>query len=394
MKKLGLGIAALALILGAYFFGTVNASKTISIPEAEWTHGSEAAKAWREFLVSAEAAGARAFAASKSEREKREAITYLPQLASAALEMKLSKGSASHPEFTDWMQDYRKFLGDTPDAIYHTASLSSEYDYEITGNRRDAKYLGFVLYGRQINGWNKIAGSLSNATLNFDDTGNFRIIVSAAKPSDTNADWMELGDNVHTIMVRQYYHGRDGKTEAEFTIRNLQEVDAQSLTDAEIAARLRDAASFFTDTVDGAIALSDMFVGSPNDIEPPASYNSDFGGIFYPTDDNEYHGGWFKLEEDEALIVEGPVPDAPYWGVSLQNRWMQSIAPRGAPTALNDRQITNRNGYYRVVVAHKKPPSDDWLDTTGLREGLLSVRYQQSQNSERPTLKLVKFDEL
>ena len=29
----------------------------------------------------------------------------------------------------------------------------------------------------------------------------------------------------------------------------------------------------------------------------------------FPTPDNEYVGGWYKLEEDEALVMEGRAPE-------------------------------------------------------------------------------------
>ena len=116
----------------------------ITLPDAAWTEGSDAAEAWREFSASLEAAGQRVYQRTDDPLERREGLAYLAQMASAALEMKLAKGSRTHPQFTDWMADYRKFLGDSPDAIYHTAELSPDYRYEITGNRGEAEYLGFI----------------------------------------------------------------------------------------------------------------------------------------------------------------------------------------------------------------------------------------------------------
>ena len=93
-------------------------------------------------------------------------------------------------------------------------------------------------------------------------------------------------------------------------------------------------------------------------------------------------------------MIEGAVPDAPYWGVSLQSRWMQSLDYKHYQIELNDHQITTKNGRYRIVVSHRQPPSGNWIDTAGKREGLLSIRYQLSQGSEKPTLTLVKFKQL
>ena len=394
MKKLILGLVLLVLMVGAYVFGTMNASKVISIPAAEWAEGNNAAQSWREFSASLEAAGARVFAATDDPGERLEGLNFLAQLAAASLEMKLAKGSNIHPKFTDWMGDYRKFLGDSPDAIYHTAELSPDYRYEVRGNRGDAQYLGFMLYGRQLNGWNRAASNLSNEKMHLDDAGNFTIVLSKTAPKDPELNWLELEDDIHMIMVRQYYHGRRGKTAASLTIRNLDAPENQAFSEANVAAGLHHATVFFNDTLDGAIALSGMLSAAPNSFDPPSGYSSDFGGVFYPTFDNEYHGGWFYLEDDEALVIEGAVPDAPYWGVSLQNRWMQSLDYEHYQIELNDDEIYTENGRYRIVVSHRRPPSGNWLDTAGKREGLLSIRYQLSEGSEEPSLKLVKFEQL
>jgi hypothetical protein len=393
-KKVGLGLVFIVLLLGAYAAGSFNARKIISLPPAEWAAGSEGAQAWREFATSLEAAGARVFAASPDPVERLDGLQFLAQLASAALEMKLAKGSQVDPKFTDWMSDYRKFLGDSPDAIYHTAELSSEYRYEVSGNRGDAEYLGFMLYGRQINGWNRAAANISSETMRFDEEGNFTILLSSSAPEDPATNWLQLEDDTHMIMVRQYYHDRPGKTVASLAIRNLDTGAPEASTDQQLATRLRDATAFFNDTLDGAIALSDMLSQAPNSIEPPSGYSADFGGIFYPTSDNEYHGGWFDLAEDEALVIEGAVPDAPYWSISLQNRWMQSLDYEFHRTALNDKQIATQDGRYRVVVSHRQPDSGTWIDTAGRKSGLVAIRYQLSQGSEQPTLKLVKFKDL
>ncbi|MEE4660653.1 MAG: DUF1214 domain-containing protein [Halieaceae bacterium] len=377
-----------------FVLGSLNTRKVITLPEAAWTGDSDAALAWREFTTSLEAAGARVFAATNDPLQRREGLEYLAQLAGASLEMKLAKGSESVPAFTDWMSDYRKFLGDTQDAVYHTAQLSPEFRYELSGNRGDADYLGFMLYGKQLNGWNRAAANLSIQDLSFDEAGNFTIQLSAEKPEAASANWLKLEDDIHMLMVRQYFHEREGSERARFVLRNLDAPAWAPATAVDTARGLRSATTFFNETVDGAIALADMMAQAPNSIDPPKSYSADFGGAFYPTFDNDYYGGWFRLEDDEALVIEGKVPDAPYWGVSLQNRWLQSMDYQHYQVGLNDQQIETEDGRYRIVVSHRKPPAGNWLDTAGHREGLLAIRYQLARDSEKPTLTLVKFSQL
>ncbi len=393
MKKVVLGLIVIVLLAASYVLGSINSSTVVSVPAAEWADGSEAAAAWRELSVSMESAAARVFAATADERERLDGLLYLAQILSASLEMKVAKGDPSAPAFTNWMADYRKFLGDTPDAVYHTAEISSNFDYEIIGNRRDAEYLGFMLYGEGLNGWNRMANNVSSETLAFDENGNFRLIVSAKKPTDA-VDWLPLQDDIHLLMVRQYFHGREGKREATFGIRNLQHVGHTLPIDSDIAADLRSAERFFRKTLNGSIALIDMLDNAPNTSETPKGYSRDFGGIYYPTIDNTYFGTWFRLEEDEALLVEGDVPDVDYWSVSLQNRWMQSFDYQHYQVSLHNEQLRTQDGRYRVVVSARNPGVDNWLDTAGYSEGMFSVRYQLAEGDIGPTLTVVKLDEL
>jgi hypothetical protein len=393
--KLGLGVAVCVLLVGAYFLGTVSAKRVVSAPPAEWAEGSASATAWRELAISLEAAGEHVFSSTPDPGERREGLAFLADLLSAALEMKVAKGDVRQPRFTDWMSDHRKFLGDTPDAVYHTAELSAEHGYEIRGTRNDAEYLGFMLYGRGLNGWNRAAGNVSSETMRFDDEGRFRLLLSRERPElDERADWIALEDDVHMVMVRQYFHDRATKREARFTIRNLEPVAPTPKEDAQLAASLREATAFFTGTLHGTVALAQMVAKKPNTEEPPSEYNADFGGIFYPTSDNQYLGTGFALAEGEALIVEGVVPNVDYWSVSLQNSWLQSIESAHHTSSLHNHQIEQRNGRYRVVVSASDPGVENWLDTAGHREGLLAVRYQLAEAFEPPTIRLVKTSEI
>jgi hypothetical protein len=394
MKKLGTALLLVFLLAVAYFFGTMQARNVVSIPSVEWTSGSSAGEAWREFTASLEAAGATVFGGSKTESERLQGLHYLAQLASASLEMKLAKGSNQAPAFTDWMSDHRKFLGDSPDAVYHTAELSPDFRYQITGNRGDAEYIGFMLYGTQLNGWNRGAANLSSELMHFDANGDFRIVIAKEAPAEGNVNWLPMEQDIHMVMVRQYYHGRDGKTLARLNIVNLDDPAHRPLSDQSVASGLRDAATFFNETLNGAVALGKMLASHPNQADPPKTFNPAFGGVFYPTFDNEYFGSWFYLEENEALVIEGQVPTVDYWSISLQNRWMQSLDYQRFQVGLNNQQIVTENGRYRVVIAHRKPPGPNWIDTAGTREGLLAIRYQLSRDSSPPSLQVVKFSDL
>ena len=116
---------------------------------------------------------------------------------------------------------------------------------------------------------------------------------------------------------------------------------------------------------------------------------------------NLYAGGVFELEPDEALIVENRVDLEPqYIGFQLGNLWGESLEYAHALGSLNGSQSERGpDGVIRLVVAHRDPGVQNWLDTRGHREGFLTPRwaYSETPPSDRwpqITAKKVAFDEI
>jgi len=96
----------------------------------------------------------------------------------------------------------------------------------------------------------------------------------------------------------------------------------------------------------------------------------------FPTPDNEYVGGWYKLEEDEALVMEGRAPECRYWSVQLCSRWLESRDFLNRQIILNHSQVKpEANGSFRIVVAHRNTGAPNRLDTAGYREGGVVFRW-------------------
>ena len=401
--KRSLLIALLLIgIAGAYLMGWMRSHTTISAPPAAWSENDDIAKAWHELSVSMEAAGAELMATARDEHDKKEGFQALSSLLSASLEMKLTKGDPLWPAFSDWMSDHRKFLGDSPDAVYLTAEISGDHDYEIIGNKADVHYLGIMLYGRLPNGWNRPAGNISSHDISFDEQGKFRLILSRNKPSDSEVNWLKLSRDVHMVMVRQYFHDRPNSQEASFQIRNLNALDARGDSFLKTADGLRAATKFFNEAFRGTLALDRMQSKTLNSIDLPDSVDPDFVGIFYPTDDNAYFGTNFLIQEDEALVLEGVAPNVEYWSVALMNRWMRTFDYETYQVDLNNSRIKVDDGRFKIIVAHQKPSAEirnetgveNWLETGGLKHGLVTFRYQLYEGDEIPTARLVKLKDL
>ena len=452
-------VTAAILIVASvsYTLGNFNARDTISRPDMSWALGSAAAIKISDLSISLEhAANAiRERHPEASEADLGKAYDYLSGLLAASVEMHIAKGDPLQPAFTNWMSDYRKFLGDSPDAIYSTAPIDADSKYEVAITTGSADCLGFVVYERNpITGWNRVADSTSivpdaeNSVFRIRLTSESNEETSETKTLDTPLEksigstegaegavgikdekstpsidshngisdahmqgaepgseqlTLKLSDSSHLIMIREYFFDSGPRQPSRLTIKRLETtaspiagVITQTGTSGQSATpfetRAANAVNFFNQTWQGSLALADALKETTNSFDRPATVSPDFVGIFYPTPDNDYHGGSFSLSPGEALVVEGEVPTAAFWSITLQDHWMQSIESNGQPASLKGSEIANRNGRYRVWISDTPPPEgEDWLHTGGESEGLVAIRYLLSDNATAPTAKLLKL---
>lgn len=458
-KRLGrlASISAAILIIASvsYTLGNFNARDTISRPDMSWALGSASAIKISDLSISLEhAANAiREHNPEASEADLGKAYDYLSGLLAASVEMHIAKGDSLRPEFTDWMSDYRKFLGDSPDAIYSTAPIDGDMAYEVAISTGSADYLGLVVYERNpITGWNRVADSMSivpdaeNSVFRVrltsessEETYESKTLdtpleesagstmgaegitegikgaesassihtydgISDAQMQDKEPDsqqfTLKLSDSSHLIMVREYFFDSEPRRPSKLTIKRLGTVASAIAgvknqtgilnSDATpFETRAANAVNFFNQTWQGSLALADALKETTNSFDRPATVSPDFVGIFYPTPDNDYHGGSFSLAPGEALVVEGEVPTAAFWSITLQDHWMQSIESNGQPSSLKGSDVTNREGRYRVWISDTPPPAgEDWLNTGDESKGLVAIRYLLSDNATAPTASL------
>jgi len=117
---------------------------------------------------------------------------------------------------------------------------------------------------------------------------------------------------------------------------------------------------------------------------------------------NIYSGGIFELGPEEALIVELRQPVEPdYIGFHLSNMWGESLDFANHQSSLNAFQAErDADGVLRYVIAHRDPGIANWVDTTGLPEGYMSVRWaynekpREAENFPSATATRIAFGEI
>lgn len=129
-----------------------------------------------------------------------------------------------------------------------------------------------------------------------------------------------------------------------------------------------------------------------NDMNAPNALGIATGG---GQSTNIYSGGVYQLAADEALVIESEVPVEPsFLGFHLSNLWGESLDFESYASNLNPALMEKtEDGLYRWVVAHQDPGVPNWIDTTGLGHGFLTVRYtyrEQPPKEQWPTLRVEK----
>jgi hypothetical protein len=411
LLRVVIGLALITLVsYASYQAGRFSGSTVVTAPDDAWATDDAASEAFQNLLTSVDFAGSEAYSRSQTGNATLphdETYQYLLELLAASVEMQLSKGDPSKPQFTDWMGDYRKFLGDSPDARYLTAPIDSDYDYELTFDMGDADYLGVVIYDTNpLTGWNRATDSLYVLPEKMGCVERVRLASGDSREqvkSETGSLELQLSQTAHTVMVRMYRF--DGSVEENSHISIAVSSATGSTSDSanqtqrhpsagdalSVETRLTNTSRFFNETWLGSRALARASGKTANSFERPVEVSPDFVGIFYPTPDNSYHGGAFDLAPDEHLVIEGKAPEATFWSVTLQNHWMQSLAPSIGKASLRGDEIVLRDGRYRIWIGALPPPEGEtWLSTGGLKQGLVAIRYLLATAEEAPSARVVQ----
>ena len=290
LLRVVIGLALITLVsYASYQAGRFSGSTVISAPDDAWAMDDAASEAFQNLLTSVDFAGSEAYSASQTEDATLphdETYQYLLELLVASIEMQLSKGDPSKPQFTDWMGDYRKFLGDSPDAHYLTAPIDSDYDYELTFDMGDADYLGVVIYDTNpLTGWNRATDSLYVLAENVGNAKHIRLASinnSDRKTSQADGFELQLSETAHTVMVRTYRF--DGPVEESSHIRiavssstgsknnstNQTERHTSAGDALSVEKRLTNTSRFFNETWQGSRALARVTAATANSFERPA----------------------------------------------------------------------------------------------------------------------------
>lgn len=274
--------------------------------------------------------------------------------------------------------------GDNPDAIYRSAGIEGGGHYEIFGQyhpeSRPTQVLIEVNAGDMAQPKNVMptAGGAHQdihnaAQINQDQfvvagDGSFRISLGPEAASTSNApNHVQIPASGFCMLgVRDILSNWNHRA-SRLMIRRLDRIDApvfgieqvRRLVHRDLAGYIRFW-SHFPDIWFGGLG--------PNSHSAPMQRPGGWGFVA---------GANYHLAPDEALLVTTDSGGAKYTGFQINDPWMIAPDARLRQVCLNGSQTAaNGDGTTTYVIAASDPGAANWLDTTGYRDGLAIIRWQ------------------
>lgn len=305
----------------------------------------------------------------------------------------------ARPRMSRIVTPTRKFSGDNSDAIYYDAPISADYEYIVRGETKGAVYISITIeVGTRGGGMaERTAGVINDTQFDIDKNGRFEIRLGG-EAADRN--WIALDPDADRITTRHYFEnaktvGDDPAFDLDISIENTSPTPAPRTSDAGVAAGIRRVAEFVRSRTLNQLPMTKNpnqpdFVGLvPNQFPKPAPP----GQMGLAAFDAHYSLAPFFLEPDQALLISGRWPECRFGNVNLWNRFQQTLDYANCGISLNRKQTKlEKDGSFRIVVAHQKPKAENWLDTEGRSFGLVFWRFFLVEGEvETPQAEIISF---
>lgn len=347
--------------------------------------GEVAVRAWDELCAAVRDAG-RLVLDDASPAERAEGIRYLTRLLAAGAFLCVEHADGADPALEPMVRPTVRWGLDAPDCLYLYAAVSGDGRYRLHGTRGDADHLDIqVNRGHFSSGdlseWTVVA-SANDLELDVDREGRFELTLGG---EPTGGDWLPLDDGAEYLLIRQYF----GDWDVEPAALSFERLDVRyprpPPSPDELARRVERFVRWLGPGADHWDELNRAFLaGEPNTVQFVSGESSvGLAGQAYGL-------GGFRCDRGEAVVLEWEPPPCRYWGVSLADRYWQSIEYTTHQSSLNHRQAqVDDDGTLRLVVAHEDPGVPNWLDPLGHEHGTLAVRVLRPE-AEVPALRAAR----
>jgi hypothetical protein len=352
--------------------------------------------AWRDFCDRLKAVGERILADDfpASGVDRAEGFRHLTRLSVYALQWFVELHDSEFPAFHRYDDDAVKWGGPNADNHYLRAKIDPTRSYRLHFDPRGVRELIISTPegDMQLDQY-RVFEERHLTDLVAGPDGYVEVVLSPASAGSDAVNWIPLHPEAHHVLVRLYVADWEHDAAPAVSIERIgHEGQApERLEAAVLAERLDQAAHWIERTVlywrDFLATRRDA--GPANVLAPPRAVPGGAADILYG-------GGWWRLDDGQALLIECEAPRARYWSFQLYSTpWFESLDIANRISSLNGEQMQiDDDGRFRLVVAATDPGVPNWLDTEGRPEGLVSYRWVWAETTPAPTSRCVALADL
>ena len=363
-------------------------------------HREASMKAWEAFCDQLKLAGGAlaSDATPGDELTQAEGLRKLVRMIRVGFEASLEYGNADFPAVYQLVTPTTLGEGETSDAHYHQTIIDGSKTYRISGQRGEAPYIEFTVYAGKIglDATSAQVGAITEVDLKVEADGRYELMLS---PEPQPGNWIRTTPEATLVFIRQYAHDWSKTRDATFNIERIGAAgDRPPLTLAEVGRAMQRTSAYVTRSVNIWKAIVDQRrAAQPNRFFVFEQERQDGGkdSPEMPTG-HRFSSGYFRLAEDEALVVTFKADEVPYWGLDTTSYWFEPLSYADHRSHYNNRTARREpDGSVRIVIAPRNPGQPNWIDTRGHLEGPMIFRWSRTRLPV-PDLqaRVVKLDEL
>lgn len=283
--------------------------------------------------------------------------------------------------------------GPNPDYVYLSAEVDGSGVYELTGRRGTVR---FVEVTQQAPGMMKslkgverqmkfqaITHDLDDLTI--ADDGTFRVIMSVERPDGYDGDWWPLNPEVGKLLMRKCACDWNTEIDAQVAINRLDD-GGEDMSPAEIARRFSELGDWIKGMIDFDMELVRYYREHHGfNVLLRSQWIQQGGGL---ATKQAYYDGIHQIADDEALVVEFPVPaNCYYWQILVADDRFSTVDWVNRQSSLNDTQARiDPDGWFRGVVSKGDPGVHNWLDKADWPWGILQARFYKADEFPEVTV--------
>jgi hypothetical protein len=369
---------------------------------------------WKDFCRRLEAAGEQAFKELNPALpiHRADAFRFLTQNLGQAFDLALETRNTRYPVIHAFCSPFRKLGGDNADYTYQQAWIDGESVYRITGNRGTSRFFNIAVQGHRPeskpddNGWRNLHepfGDTPEANLFGHDMeigwdGSFEVYIGGER---RGPNWLPTTAKTRKLFIRNGFDDWS-ETPAQIRIERVGMAEPRPMPTPDEMIEAMDWAGRFLETM--MIDNPDWAYEFAEDIDPEQvnrfpSGRRDTDNPVYNVDRDRLRGRsiyamCWRLEPDEAMIIEWDRNDL-FWMMTNMGPFMTSMDYLYRPVSYSPaRTMADSDGRMRIVMAHKDPGYHNWLDTSGLVQGLVVNRNQGTDQITEFDTRVVSHAEL